>query len=414
MARSTTGRPAKAGLELVGRQAERDQLRALVAQAEDGQGRIGIVRGEAGIGKTRLVRDVLEWAAKRGALVRVAEAQQLDQTRPFGVLCDALGLRTGASDKVLADLARAIVGKARWAGTLGGVPLEVHLLIDELVDYLERLCEETTLVIALESLHWADGSTVGLLRRLIGRLEGLRLALLLSCRPTRRAEVDALIEMATEHGGEVADLGPLSIAATCALAGQIAGGPPGPRLTDELGRAKGNPLLVVEMAANLHRRGLIEIGPSGEAEIDDVASPVSLDGAILHRLGVLPADTIELLRHAAVFGRTVDPAELALMAGTTAAVLAGPLSEACQVGVLEERHGGLAFRHDLIQEALYRDWPLAVRRSLHREIGVLLAGVGAPAQQVAYHLALGANKGDAEAIGWIRKAALELARGHRS
>jgi hypothetical protein len=59
----------------------------------------------------------------------------------------------------------------------------------------------------------------------------------------------------------------------------------------------------------------------------------------------------------------------------------------------------------LIRDAIYEDLPLSVRRALHREAGQRLAHGHGPVQQVAEHLARGADAGDAEAIAWLTRAA---------
>ena len=49
-----------------------------------------LVEGEAGIGKTRFLAEVVSGPAGFGVVHAVAE--ELDSTRPFGSLLDALGL----------------------------------------------------------------------------------------------------------------------------------------------------------------------------------------------------------------------------------------------------------------------------------------------------------------------------------
>jgi DNA-binding CsgD family transcriptional regulator/predicted negative regulator of RcsB-dependent stress response len=85
------------------------------------------------------------------------------------------------------------------------------------------------------------------------------------------------------------------------------------------------------------------------------------------------------------------------------------LAEGIAGRVLEEYGAVIRFRHDLIRDAIYEDLPLSVRRGLHREAGRRLAQTGAPALQVAEQLARGAGQGDAEAIGWLTRAAREAA-----
>ncbi len=83
------------------------------------------------------------------------------------------------------------------------------------------------------------------------------------------------------------------------------------------------------------------------------------------------------------------------------------LAEAIRARVLEDDGTVLRFRHDLIREAIYADLPASVLQGLHREAGQRLARSAAPALQVAEHLARGAARGDAAAIGWLTRAARE-------
>jgi DNA-binding CsgD family transcriptional regulator len=85
------------------------------------------------------------------------------------------------------------------------------------------------------------------------------------------------------------------------------------------------------------------------------------------------------------------------------------LGEAIRARVLEDDGARLRFRHDLIRDALYEDLAGSVRRSLHREAGQRLAQAGAPALQVAEHLARGATTGDTDAVTWLARAAREAA-----
>ena len=106
--------------------------------------------------------------------------------------------------------------------------------------------------------------------------------------------------------------------------------------------------------------------------------------------------------------RTGDLRETAERLGCAPAVqLSVLLAEAIRARVLEDDGTVLRFRHDLIRESIYADLPASVLRDLHREAGQRLARSGAPALQVAEHLARGAARGDADAIGWLTRAARE-------
>ena len=61
--------------------------------------------------------------------------------------------------------------------------------------------------------------------------------------------------------------------------------------------------------------------------------------------------------------------------------------------MLGEEGDRLAFRHELIRDALYEDMPLSVRQGLHRELAGALAGAGEPPERVAGHMLRGARPG---------------------
>ena len=402
---------------LVGRAAEFALADRLLVQAQAGDGGILVIRGEAGIGKTRLTRELADVAASRGFQVAVAEASLLDRTRPFGVLADALGVSPRSSRADLAGLARRISGSAAWPaqqqGTplLENVPLEVHRLAEELVGVFESLCTVTPLLLVIDNLHWLDSSSLVLLRRLASLVRQYPALIVLTKRPSDRPE-DAQTVLAVQRaGGTVVDLGPLDSESVRVLTADLAGGQPGARLSERLAQAAGNPLLVTELLAAFRQNGTIAITADGQAEVSAELSPasVSVEASVLHRLAPLSQETIDLLRVAAICGRDIDPAEVGLLAGREVLEVAESLRAAGRAGIVEPRGENLRFRHELIHDALYHDWPPQVARSLHRELGTRLAAIGAPSWRVAHHLALGAAAGDMVAVDWLHRAGLELA-----
>jgi DNA-binding CsgD family transcriptional regulator/tetratricopeptide (TPR) repeat protein len=85
------------------------------------------------------------------------------------------------------------------------------------------------------------------------------------------------------------------------------------------------------------------------------------------------------------------------------------LRSAVESGILISDQDRLTFRHELVREAIYLDIPEAVRRALHLEAARALARAGAPADEVAYHYAQGAERGDHDAADWITEAARRAA-----
>jgi hypothetical protein len=60
-----------------------------------------------------------------------------------------------------------------------------------------------------------------------------------------------------------------------------------------------------------------------------------------------------------------------------------------------------------VHDAIYQHVPLPARRLLHREAAVALMAAGADRLDVADHLMLGAERGDEQAVAWLRDAARE-------
>ena len=183
---------------------------------------------------------------------------------------------------------------------------------------------------------------------------------------------------------------------------------PGPGLLAGISGAAGNPLFVTELLGALAQEGAIETA-GGRAEVAEVTLPPTLRLTILRRLSFLSGDTLQALRAASILGSSFTVTELSVTMARPALELSVVLAEGIAGRVLEEYGAVIRFRHDLIRDAIYEDLPLSVRRGLHREAGQRLARTGAPALQVAEQLARGAGQGDAEAIGWLTRAAREAA-----
>src|SRR5215217_3853155 len=84
---------------LVGRAREVERLGLQLDAVEHGAPRVVTLTGEPGIGKTRLLRELLESAAGRGAIALDGRAAEFERDVPFGVWIDALDARAAALDR---------------------------------------------------------------------------------------------------------------------------------------------------------------------------------------------------------------------------------------------------------------------------------------------------------------------------
>ena len=395
-----------------GRAAEIAVLGDAVDRVVSGRPAVVLIEGEAGIGKTRLLAGVLEDARGRGMQVAAARAEELERTRPFGLVAAAFGCVRSSPDPRRAAIAALLAthgGGERGPITVTSDPGLRFRAVDAFADLAEELALAGPLVIGVDDLQWADPSSLLALAAVSRRLAYLPVALIGCLRPSPRIpELDRLAGLLLDAGGRILAVRGLTERAVGELVAEAVAAVPGPGLLAGISGAAGNPLFVTELLGALAQEGAIETA-GGRAEVAEVTLPPTLRLTILRRLSFLSEDSLQALRAASILGSSFTVTELSVTMARPALELSVVLAEGIAGRVLEEYGAVIRFRHDLIRDAIYEDLPLSVRRGLHREAGQRLARTGAPALQVAEQLARGAGQGDAEAIGWLTRAAREAA-----
>ena len=393
-----------------GREAEIAVLGEVLDRVAAGRPAVALIDGEAGIGKTRLLNFALGDARGRDMQVVSGRAEELEQTRPFGVMTDAFSCARSSPDPRRAAIGGLLAGGGEQNPiTVTSDPGLRFRVVDALADLAEEMALSGPLVIGLDDLQWADASSLLTLNALSRRAEYLPIGLIACFRPLPRApELDRLIASLLSAGARQLSLAGLTGRAVADLVADMVTAAPGRRLMAGISGAAGNPLFVTEMLGALDQEGMIETS-GGRAEVAQVTLPPTLRLTILRRLSFLPDDTLEALRAASILGSSFTITELSATMAVPALELFQALAAGISGRVLDEDGDRLRFRHDLIRDALYEDLPTAVRRGLHREAGQRLAGTGASSLQVAEHLARGAGQGDTEAISWLARAAREAA-----
>jgi DNA-binding CsgD family transcriptional regulator len=395
---------------ICGREAEIAALGEALGRVAAGGPAVVLVEGEAGIGKTRLLAQVLEDAAGRGMRVAAGRAEELERTRPFGVLAEVFGCTRSAPDPRRAAIAGLLASQG--GGDLGPITVTSDpglrfRVVDAFTDLVEELALAGPLVIGLDDLQWADPSSLLAVGVLARRLAGLLVGVIGCLRPSPRStDLDRLDGALEAAGAWHLVLRPLTGEAVTGLVAQAVAAEPGPRLLAEVAGAAGNPLFVTELLGALAQEGAITTA-GGRAEVAQTVLPPTLRLTILRRVSFLPEPALQALRSASILGSGFTLTDLATVTGRPAVDLSAVLGEAIRARVLEDDGARLRFRHELIRDAIYQDLAGSMRRGLHREAGQRLAQAGAPALQVAEHLARGAMSGDAEAIAWLAMAARE-------
>jgi DNA-binding CsgD family transcriptional regulator/tetratricopeptide (TPR) repeat protein len=115
-----------------------------------------------------------------------------------------------------------------------------------------------------------------------------------------------------------------------------------------------------------------------------------------------------VLQIGSVLGQSFLVATVADLLGQPSGQLLEAVSECRRAEILIDDGELMAFVHDLLREAVYRELPRSVRAALHRDAARLLVSRAASPVEVAPHLALSALSGDREAIETLLAAAGEL------
>ncbi len=391
-----------------GREAEMRSICAALDHAASGRPAIVLIEGEAGIGKSRLLAEAQAAARERGLQVATGRAEELEQSRPFGIMAAVFGCARSATDPRRAAIAGLLASQG--AGDQGPVTVSSDpglrfRAVDAFTDLVEDLALAGPLLLGLDDLQWADPSSLLTLGAIGRRLAYLPVALLGCFRPAPRVpELERLVRALEAVGGRQLVLRPLGGQAVAEIVTEMVAAEPGQGLLAELTGAAGNPLFVTELLGAMMQEGTIEVA-GGRAEVTATTLPPTLRLTILRRLSFLPEDTLETLRTASILGTGFSLTDLSAVTARPAIDLSVGLAEALRAGVLADDGAHLRFRHDLIRDSIYQDLPGSVRSGLHREAGQRLAQSGAPVLQVAEHLARGAAPGDADAISWLTRAA---------
>lgn len=274
---------------------------------------------------------------------------------------------------------------ALWplAGPDVGVDTGREQLFEAVYRVLARLAQEQVVLLIVEDVHWIDPSSRDLLTLLVRNARHDRIAVVATYRPDELHRGHPLrpfiAELERSGRAERVELEPLERAEVAEQLAAIAGRAPGAGVVDGIFvRSEGNPFFAEELLAG---------AGAGGGEL-----PGSLREALLLRVERLSAGTREVLRAAAVVGRSVDHRLLVEVMGVGESELLAALREATDHHIVVSSADGRAymFRHALLREAIYDDALVGERLRLHRGIAETLdqhreyAGTGAAAE-LAYH-----------------------------
>ena len=333
-------------MDLLERETQLAAMQRCFRAAAQGPGQVVLLGGEAGIGKTSLLRAFA--ASDPGRTLWWGACDALQTPHPLAPLHDVARTAAPALRAVLESEARPASVFART---------------------LDALTEGGAVLFVIEDAHWADGSTLDLIRYVGRRIDRTRALLAISYRqdevgathPLREAMGDLPAAITTHLA-----LPRLSPEAVATLARRALRSPTGLHAA-----TAGNPFFVTELLRH------------GSAEV-----PQSIQALVLARCARLPPRSREVVQLAAIVPGAIERTLVeAILAPTTA-----DLEPCLDSGLLLAERDRFAFRHELARVAVEESLPLPLAQSLHaRVLGALGSRASTSASRRVHHAARAAD-----------------------
>ena len=399
---------------LVGRERELTILRTALTRAVDGEPGAVLVAGEAGVGKTRLVRAMLNDMPHPGALVLRAQCVDLGEPGlPYLAMLDLVRGVQAAADvdpEVESLLERSPVAAGvtglNVSGDGGADETRRLQLFDAMATLLADLGRVRGLVVlTVEDLQWVDSSSADFLRFLLSRLMSERLAVVatvrtdgLAARPRARRLVGELGRLPSVRRLDLQPFDATEVAEYLAL---LDGSVADPTVAAEVfRRTRGNAFYVQTLAASMEQTGGLG---------DEI--PRALADLLAARLDGLHDDVRTVVRCAAIDAQPVSVRMLREVTGLGDEELDEALRLAVADGLLTAEGTGFSFAHDLLRGAVYDALLPGERSRLHAARAAALesgtTGPAAPAE-VAHHFTEAEDA--TKVLVWSIRAAEEAMR----
>lgn len=440
--------------EMVGREAELATVQRVIDDLKQGVGRIVSVLGEAGLGKSRLVIEakgyfhelpgpecnwfettslsyetyhaygLLQRLIRQACDIHYEDAPRIVQKK-LGAVVDTL---PEEEQKRAQHLLEVMFG---LAGNNGEVPLEGDMFKDELFEVLQAwlradFADQPT-VMVFDDMHWSDGASVDVIRRMLPLTAELPLVIVAIMREERQAPAWQILTTADDefrHRYTRISLRPLTESESNELISRLLAVAeiPDSLRANILAKSDGNPFFIEEVVRTLIENGVVV---PEDREIDgdvrrywratsdgsDVSIPNNLQALLSARMDRLEESTRATLQLASVIGRSfhlrvlqaVDEDDPELDKHVAALVRLEMIRESARVPEVE-----YAFRNPLTQEAVYKTILLKRRREFHRRVGEAMEELYATRLDglyglLAHHFTLAGERD--KAIAYCRLAA---------
>ena len=360
-------RPPASPWPLVGRDAERAALVALLDEAGTGSPRFAALVGEPGIGKSRLLAELAAVARERSATVLVGRCSQDEGAPPLwpwaGVL-EGLGLPLPTESGQADESTRF----RTW---------------DDIVRVVREAARDALVLVLLDDLHWADPSTLRVLGLLLETVHDGHLVVVTTWRadpPPAGALATVAEQLARRHALRL-DLVGLDADEVTAMVEAVSHHRPARPEADELReRTDGNPFFVLEYARLAGERGDLT------ALLAEPEPPHGVADVVGRRLELLPPATRDVLVPAAVLGRSFELGTLATVLDADDETVLDALEVAERAGLVrEDGVDTFRFAHALVRDTVHATLSPTRRARWHATVAEALGGRPDRVGEVAKH-----------------------------
>jgi class 3 adenylate cyclase/tetratricopeptide (TPR) repeat protein len=376
----------------VGRQSELSELLAAFDRCVGDQACEQVtVLGEPGIGKSRLVRELVNTIGARGRVFigRCLSYGEGITYRPLAEIVEQVagsdaraGIAEVMSDETDGEVVASTISGAIGLGEEAASPEDTHWAVRRL---LERLARERPVVVIVDDLHWAEPTMLDLIEYVAAFAQGVPLLLVGVARP-EVVETRPTLGM-PGAGATVLRLAPMPTKEAEQLVSALGSGVTvsASRREKILERAEGNPLFVEQMLA---------MDAESTVEVD---VPPTIQALLAARIDRLEPGERAVIQCGAVEGRLfhrhavteLAPEDLRSDVGThLLALVRKQLIRPDRA--LFPGDDGFRFAHILVRDAAYAAASKESRVGLHERYGAWLEGVSTRASEtneiVAYHL----------------------------
>ncbi len=375
--------------------------------------------GEAGIGKTRLAEEACRAARKRGWTIIWGRGYAQEGAIPYRLWTDVVRtickqeLGDDPEHKPLQVLYQPLMmlvpelqddlstQRTSFSSSLGQEPLR---LWDALLALLISTSKRAPLLVALDDLQWADGSSCNLLNYLCRHRVTHPVLVVGTCRetdlPVQHPLRAQLVELERERLVESVSLSALTNDHIAVLIEHL----PASAIRTIQQQAAGNPLFAGELACQYDQHEMEQKPKTLLYARQQSTSLPSMVAVILdERLRSLSPTCQQLLRSAAILGRSFSLMTIhKLLTNRATSLDEGQvltlIEEALQSGVLTEQEQGADityhFWHPLFTQCLYETLSITRSTQIHSTVAVVLQQLYAQqeiegAAIILYHLLKG-------------------------